>query len=459
MRFLYRIKQLIILSGDMVSYLLGFWIALTVRHLEIPSLETILHHANLFIILTLIWVIINYISGLYDIGYISHKNKQQRRAVETALFAFVAGIIYLYLRPSDSSVTPKTILALGIFAGYLISMLWRMLSLRIINIKTLQKRILFIGYTPEVIELLPILKTKGYCAKAILDKKDLTLEDKSIDTYTSVRAIRAIVNNSHIETVVVADHMQQQKEVMQELYELLFWPTKLYSLPEFYEDLTGRIPPCTFSESWFLAHLKNRETPVYNKWIKLVNLIGITSIGLCFILLFPFIALAILLTSKEPVFFMQERVGLGNKTFRLYKFRSMYALAKDGSAETKGYQFASKGDKRITPVGKFLRKTRIDELPQILNLCKGDISLIGPRPERPEIVEQLTGHMPYYPLRHVVKPGLTGWAVLHQNYTDDIETSLQKLQYDLYYIKNRSMLVDVSIMLKTINLIIRGLGQ
>jgi len=137
----------------------------------------------------------------------------------------------------------------------------------------------------------------------------------------------------------------------------------------------------------------------------------------------------------------------------------MYALSEDGSAETQGVEFAKKDDKRVTLVGKILRKSRIDELPQFINILKGDISFIGPRPERPEIVEELKTQMPYYPLRHIIKPGITGWAAIHQHYTDTLETSLQKLQYDLYYIKNRSILLDLSIILKTINVVLRGMGQ
>ncbi|MBU0660765.1 sugar transferase [Patescibacteria group bacterium] len=458
MRFLYRLKQLIILSGDLLSYLLGFYLALVLRGWNIPNIERVSKHINMFIILTLIWVVINYISGLYDIGYISQKNRKSRRAVETAFLAFVAGIIYLYLRP-NTDVTPKTILAIGIALGFIISSLWRWLALHIINIKTLQKAVLFIGYSPEITELLPQLHTKSYCPKAILDQQDISVKDKNIELFHTIKSIRSIVNTYNIKTVVIAEHMQKDPDVIKEVYELLFWSVHIYSLSEFYEEMTGRVPPCTFSESWFLSHLKSTENPVYNKWRNLLDILTIIFVGAWFLCILPFVALAIRLTSPGPIFFTQKRTGLGNKTFHLYKFRSMYALAKDGSAEVNGYQFAKKNDDRITPVGRFLRKTRIDELPQILNLIKGDISLIGPRPERPEIVQNLTEHMPYYPLRHVIKPGLTGWAVLHQNYTDTIETSLQKLQYDLYYIKNKSILVDVSIMLKTINLILRGMGQ
>lgn len=143
----------------------------------------------------------------------------------------------------------------------------------------------------------------------------------------------------------------------------------------------------------------------------------------------------------------------------MYKFRSMKALSADGSAETGGAQFASKKDSRITPVGNILRKTRLDELPQVINLLRRDISFIGPRPERPEIVAQLQREMPYYNLRHLVRPGLAGWAVLHQHYADSIASSLVKLQYDLFYIKNRTALLDITILLKTIDHLLHAKGQ
>ena len=134
--------------------------------------------------------------------------------------------------------------------------------------------------------------------------------------------------------------------------------------------------------------------------------------------------------------------------------------AREGrEARVEKYKKKKKKKKRPPPGEKFFRKTRLDELPQCINLLRRDVTLIGPRPERPEIVEQLTMQMPFYPLRHVVRPGLAGWAVLHQNYTDTIEKSLEKLQYDLYYIKNRSFLLDISILLRTVNVVLRLMGQ
>jgi lipopolysaccharide/colanic/teichoic acid biosynthesis glycosyltransferase len=137
----------------------------------------------------------------------------------------------------------------------------------------------------------------------------------------------------------------------------------------------------------------------------------------------------------------------------------MKVLNSDGSAETTGPQFASQNDPRITSVGKILRRTRLDELPQFLNIFKNEMSLIGPRPERPEFVRQLTDKMPFYALRHLIKPGLTGWAQLHKAYYGTIDENLRKLEYDLYYVKNRGLFIDLSIMLRTINIVVRMRGR
>ena len=152
-------------------------------------------------------------------------------------------------------------------------------------------------------------------------------------------------------------------------------------------------------------------------------------------------------------------MGRQGLIFKVYKYRTMKSLSADGSAETGGPQFASDKDSRITSVGKILRLTRLDEIPQFINILKGEMSIIGPRPERPEFVTQLTEKMPYYSLRHLIKPGLTGWAQIHNAYYGTIEENLRKLEYDLFYIKNRGLTLDVSIILRTINTILRLAGR
>ena len=281
----------------------------------------------------------------------------------------------------------------------------------------------------------------------------------SLTIYQSVRAIRPAISTHDIDLVVIDPKQQENSTVMRELYELLFWNVHVTQLPHFFEEVTGRISAATFSESWFLEHLQHTRLPIYEKVREIIDYAaGVVLLLILFVLL-PFVATAIKLSSKGPVFYKQKRVGKSGKVFDLYKFRSMYALNNEGGAEVGGYEFTKKNDSRITFVGKFLRKTRIDEIPQAINLFKRDLSLIGPRPERPEIVEDMITRMAYYPLRHVVLPGITGWAVLHQHYADSHEKNLKKLQYDLYYIKNRSAFLDMTIMLKTVNIVLRGLGQ
>ena len=168
----------------------------------------------------------------------------------------------------------------------------------------------------------------------------------------------------------------------------------------------------------------------------------------------PIIAVCNFFANKGSLFYTQERVGKNGVVFKIYKFRTMTE-----NSETNGAVFASANDKRITPFGKFLRKSRVDELPQFINVLKGDMAVIGPRPERPFFVEEIASVMPFYETRHVIKPGLTGWAQVNYSYGESIDESLIKLQYDLYYIKHRSVFLDLSITFKTITTVLFYRGQ
>ncbi len=462
MKLSYRLRQGILVLGDLISYYIGFIIALSIRNLSIPSVEKIVQQLSPFSIVFLLWIVANYVNGLYDLRLMTMEGNT-RRTVESGTVALVLGMIFFYLGPSQS-ITPKTILALTVVAGFALASIFRTLYLRHIGTTKLNTRILFLGVSEEVKELVSILtheKNLGYHISAIIDPDNTIAKTphQGIELYHSLTTLRAAIDTQHIHTVVVEPDMNEREEVKRELYELLFWPVEIADMTSFYETVTGRIPPSTFSESWFLSNLRTTDRPVYTKAKRGTDIIAGTLFGLLLILLFPFVGLGIKLSSPGPVIFKQKRIGEGGKVFWMYKLRTMYVLAEDGSAEAHGVEFAKKGDERVTAIGKFLRKIRLDELPQAWNLLKGDVTLIGPRPERPEIVAQLTAQMPYYPLRNIIKPGITGWAAIHQHYTDTLESSLKKLQYDLFYIKNRSVLLDISILLRTINVVLRGMGQ
>lgn len=202
--------------------------------------------------------------------------------------------------------------------------------------------------------------------------------------------------------------------------------------------------------------LQSRPTRTAEAVIKrLLDLVGSLALAVALLILLPFLALAIWIDSPGPVFYRQQRVGWRGRPFTVLKFRSMAPDAEpDGEA-----QWAAKDDPRVTRVGRLLRRTRLDELPQALNVLRGEMSLVGPRPERPEFVERLQQVVPFYRVRLAVKPGLTGWAQINYGYGDSVESALTKLQYDLYYLKHQSFWFDLLILARTVHVVLRMKGQ
>jgi sugar transferase (PEP-CTERM system associated) len=239
-----------------------------------------------------------------------------------------------------------------------------------------------------------------------------------------------------------------------ELLECRLRGIRVEDWPTFYEKQTGKILVTGLRPSWLIfsdGFVKTNLTQT----IKRATDILLGTIGLVLSLpLFGLVALAIRLDSRGPVFLRQERVGRGGRTFVLYKFRSMFVDAERGS----GPVWATHDDPRVTRVGRVIRRTRLDELPQLLNVLAGDMSFIGPRPERPEFVTVLQRQIPFYMERHSVKPGLTGWAQVRHHYAGSVEDAVEKLQYDLYYIKNLSPFLDLLILLHTVQVVLFGRG-
>ncbi len=460
MKLIYRTKQIILAIGDLLSFVFGFWLALLVRNLETPEWSQIELHIPLFSLLFLLWIIFNYINGLYDLERNTGDRSFYKNFAETTGLSLLLSIIFFYLL--NSVIAPKTILLLNILFGYGLSLVWRIFYKKTFAGKALLTKVLMVGHSEEVDFLLDITKRrpeKGYEIVALVDPETTANKKSGVPVYHNLEEMKKIIAKYGIDLVIIVPHIQKNKASEKQIYELLFTKVQISDLPTFYEIITGRIPPSTFSEGWFLQHLTKKEKPLYDKVRIIIDYFVATILSIFVLAILPVIALLIKITSKGPVFIKQKRVGQNGREFVLYKFRSMYTLSADGSAELGEVQFATRGDKRITPIGRFLRKARIDELPQVLNLLKRDVTLIGPRPERPEIVRELEKNMSYYPLRHLVRPGLTGWALINQGYTDDYDKSLQKLQYDLYYIKNRSFALDIVISLRTLNVLLRLMGQ
>ncbi len=231
---------------------------------------------------------------------------------------------------------------------------------------------------------------------------------------------------------------------------------RIFSLTEFYSKQWTKVPIFHIGQQWLMDvdGFSLLEDSVNFKLKRIFDFLLSTILGVFCLPLILVIAILVRVDSSGGAFYKQSRVGLRGKTFNLYKFRTMYA-----DAEKQGPQWTSRDDPRITRVGHFLRRTRLDELPQIYNVLLGQMSFIGPRPERPEFVIELEQQIPYYDLRHLIKPGITGWAQVMFEYGASVEDAKEKLQYDLFYIKNQSILLDSIILLKTLRIVISAVGR
>jgi sugar transferase (PEP-CTERM system associated) len=271
----------------------------------------------------------------------------------------------------------------------------------------------------------------------------------------SLEQLRPVCRREGIARVVVALSERRGKVPVEQLLDVRMDGVQIEEREAMYERLTGKLALESMRPSYLIYGRGFVRDPLTMALKRVLDILA-SSIGL--VLSFPICVLtviAIKATSRGPIFFRQERTGQDGEPFRLVKFRTMAVDAERDS----GPVWAQKDDARVTPIGRFLRRSRIDEIPQFVNILSGQMSFVGPRPERPHFVEQLTHEIPFYPLRHTVKPGLTGWAQVRHPYGASIEDAQEKLRYDLYYIKNTSLLFDLNIMLRTVKVILRGQGS
>ncbi|MGQ9667934.1 MAG: sugar transferase [Anaerolineae bacterium] len=261
------------------------------------------------------------------------------------------------------------------------------------------------------------------------------------------RVLHELIRRHHITTLVLAITFEINGELFQALMDCLEYGIDIVPMPVLYEQLTGKVPVEHIGDNWYVAMpIDHPLTHPINRAIKRAADIILASLGCLLLLPFvPLIALVIYIDSPGPIFYTQERVGQGGRIFKVYKFRSMIPDAEQGEAV-----WAQENDPRVTRVGRLLRKTHVDEFPQFLNILKGEMSAVGPRPERPEFVAELSAEIPFYRTRHAVKPGMAGWSLVKYGYASSKEDAKIKIQYDLYYIKHQSFWLDMVILVKTI---------
>lgn len=447
----------------MILYL-ALYLMLLFRYSRTPSPLLWQQHFWSFSAVFIFWLITFYIAGFYE--FISRKTGLAfywKLLKVLGINALVA-MSFFYIVPNlmGGLITPKTniFVTLTIFGALII--LWRRVFYFFMKSRGLVNNLAVIGVNEQVRELAEKIKNNprlGYRLALIIGggKTDIQFDDSSvkiINTIPKAKTLRWLLKKHGIRTIVTAQNPHSDGELVQKLYRCLPLNLDFIDLARFYEGLTGKIPVSVIGQVWFLENLRESQKRNYEKIKRIADVVFSLGLGGVLALLFPFVAAAIKIDASGPVFYRQKRVGRNGKEYMLLKFRSMIKKAENGKPE-----WAKDGDPRITRVGGFLRKTLIDELPQIINILKGEMSLVGPRPERPEFVKGLFKDIPYFQVRHLVKPGMVGWAQINFRYGASKEDALEKLQYDLYYLKNRSLLLDLGIFLKTINIIIRRFSK
>jgi len=438
-------EMLILFLGDIVIFYASLWVVLAMRDLRFPSSLDISMHIAPFSILIAVWILTYYIAGLYSKHTLLFRRKLPSVILRTQLTNILIAIAFFYLIPYFV-ITPKTNLFLYILISFFLILWWRLYGTNTIGNKKKNKAIL-IGGGKETSELKSEINLNTRYSLAFSSFIDLG-ENKNINIK---RDIIDHVREKNITAIVIDINNKKIEPFLPYLYALLFSKVRFIPLHKLYEELFDRIPLSITNYKWFLENISTSSIRIYDVLKRVMDISLSLILGIFTLPLYPFVCLAIKFDDKGPVFIRQDRVGLNNKIINIIKFRTM-------EANDRG-KWVVKNDPRITRVGQFLRVTRIDELPQLWNIFMGDLSLIGPRPELPDLVRLYEKKIPYYKIRHLIKPGLSGWGQIHhEKPPHSIEETKEKLSYDLYYIKNRSLLLDIEIALKTIRTLLSRSG-
>ncbi|HEY6301514.1 MAG TPA: TIGR03013 family XrtA/PEP-CTERM system glycosyltransferase [Terriglobales bacterium] len=447
----YPVRTLVLLIGEALivwtSFLLG-----AVLVLREDSYIELHYDAGFYKIfgVTLLVLLCSHWLDLYDTARLNTKGELYFRLLMVpGLLAFIlAGVAWVrpnYLLGSGSSAVGLIILTVALFG-------WRLGFAWLVQLPILVERVYVLGTGERAQRLVQGLRQNPEIG---VEVASWTGKMENVVTRDSVAAhLMEVVHKRKVHRVIVAMPDRRGTIPMQELLDLRLQGVKIEEATFWLEKMSGKIEVENLYPSWLVFGEGFRRSTAFILVRRLVSIV-ISLIGLILALPFlPLIMLAIRLDSKGPVFYKQARVGKGGHVFNLLKFRTM----RQDAEAANGPQWASNDDPRVTRVGRFLRSSRLDEIPQLWCVLKGDMAFVGPRPERPEFIEWLSKEIRYYGVRHMVRPGVTGWAQIKYRYGSTVEDAREKLQYDLFYIKNASIGLDLLIMFQTVKtvLLLRG---
>ncbi len=448
MRAFTKRDPFLIFLGDIVILLLSLWLTLLIRYQHIPGTERVFDHLVPFSNLFIAWLIVFYIAGLYEKRAFIFRQKLYSTIFRVQLVNSVIAVLFFYFIPYFG-ITPKTNLFIYLLVSFGLILVWRVYGYALLSSKERQRAIL-IARGKEMHELKEEVNSNENYGLVFVDAVDLdTVQDSQLKEQLLKK-----ISEEKVSVAVVDFEDLKLEPLLPSLYSLMFSSVVFVDMHKIYEDVFNRIPLSLIKYSWFLEHVSLAPKMAYDVLKRIMDIIIALPLGIISLILYPIVFVLIKKEDKGPIIFTQERIGKSGKPIQIMKFRSMYAdsnvdVTKDSSD-------------RVMPVGNFLRKTRIDEIPQLWNVLKGDVSLIGPRPELPELIKVYEKEIPYYAIRHIIKPGLSGWAQIyhdnHPHHGSSVEQTKEKLSYDLYYLKNRSLWLDIKIALKTIKKLLSRSG-
>lgn len=422
------------------------------------SLEFLSKTPIWFYLLPLLWPFL--LAGTYE----EHHARSLERTLRAITLAAIIGMFFysLIYFTSEPASLPRLGVLIFVLVVSILELTWRFIYINIFTAPRFMRRILIVGAGETGKIILKIANqqtTRPFIVAGVIDDDPLKigsiLEGHAI-LCGSDKLLETILQH-HITDLIVAISGQLQGSMFQALLDAQEMGVDIIRMPVVYEELLHRVPIRYLEADWILRSFVDEAR--VNAFFELAKR-GLDIIGglvgvILLLLMMPFVALAILIDSGKPIFYTQVRMGKGAQPYFIFKFRTMNQNAEpDGTP-----QWAEENDTRATRVGRILRKTHLDEFPQFINVLRGEMSLVGPRAERPELVQWFQQHVPFYRARLLVKPGITGWAQVNQEYAATIDETIEKLEFDLYYIKHRNILLDLRVMMMTPSMILGLRGR
>lgn len=431
--------------GDIAIFAASLYFALLVRQVAVPGRAVYTDHLVPFLPIFGLWFIVFFACGLYERRVVFFRDKLRSALLVAQTSNFVLAGVFFYTLPWFG-ISPKTILFLVVVFAAALTFFWRRVLFPKLS-QLGQTKVFFIGGGNLLVDI------ERHLSKTL--SSDIKIvgshSDNGTGNHISIEEIKQNIRNNNVDFVIVDTRQDDDKNYLDAFYDLVFDGVRFIDIKDFYEELLEKAPLSMIDAQWFVEYVSVRRGTVYDLLKRIMDLAIAVPLGVFSLIFYPFTILAIKLDDGGPVYIYQDRVGERGKTIRIVKFRSM--KTSDSG------KWVTKDDDRITKVGKFLRKSRIDELPQLWNVIKGDLSLIGPRPELPKLVDVYIDTIPHYNVRHTIRPGLSGWAQIHHDIPPhSIDETKEKLAYDLYYIKRRSFVLDLKIALQTVKTLISRTG-